>query len=136
MKLLSQQDQIDQVVVYITKLREKVDDLKKRKEVMASSISSSGRSDHINDQNSLEIEIPIVKVREIGSSLEVIIISGKKRKFSVQEIIRILEEGGAEVITASTSIVGLHIFHIFHAQVTVLPKPFIFQTLHTYILLK
>ncbi|KAI5668011.1 hypothetical protein M9H77_17864 [Catharanthus roseus] len=110
--LISQQDQIDQVAIYITKLREKVDDLNNRKEIKASSNSGSRRSD-INHQ----IEIQIVKVREIGSS----------QKFSLQEIVRILEEEGAEVIIASTSTIGLHMYHILHAQVTVLTKPFLFQ---------
>lgn len=61
--------------------------------------------------------LPVFDLRDLGSSIEVIVVSGLQKSFMVYEIISILEEEGAEVVSASFSTVGDKVFHTVHAQV-------------------
>ena len=61
---------------------------------------------------------PFFELRDHGLCLEVILISGRGKNFMLSEVISILEEEGAEVVSASFSVIGDKIFHTLHAQVT------------------
>ena len=54
----------------------------------------------------------------MGSSLKLVLISGLKKKLMLlHQVTNILEEEGAEVVSASFSVVGHKVFHIIHAKV-------------------
>nr|GME04229.1 transcription factor bHLH168-like [Ipomoea batatas] len=65
-------------------------------------------------KDSLQLPVQIaVKESERGESLEINIVCGpeKKKLMKMHKIIQILEEGGAEVVSATNSTVGLNIYH-------------------------
>ncbi|KAF2314693.1 hypothetical protein GH714_030046 [Hevea brasiliensis] len=68
------------------------------------------------DAMMMGLRLPMIELREMGSSIEVILISGLKKNFMLYEVITILEEEGAEVVSASFSTVGDKVFHTVHAQ--------------------
>ncbi|KAG5536864.1 hypothetical protein RHGRI_024336 [Rhododendron griersonianum] len=74
-----------------------------------------------NDGNtSIRIELPVVELREcLGSSLEVVLITGLKKNFTISQVIGVIEDEGAEVVSASFSAVGDKVFHTLHAQAKV-----------------
>ncbi|XP_077221306.1 transcription factor bHLH162-like [Tasmannia lanceolata] len=110
----TQQDQLEQATVYIQNLQERIEELKQKK--MALCIE--GINQNISGGMMIGLRLPVIEVRELGSSLEVILISGFHKKFMFCDVISILEEEGADVVNASFSNVGDKIFHIIHSQVT------------------
>ncbi|KAL2515774.1 BHLH domain-containing protein [Forsythia ovata] len=113
-KLLSQLDQLDQATSYIKQLRERIEELKRRKRLLALSTAEETNSSIRNSV--IGLKLPILRFRELGSSFEVVLISGHKKKFMLYQVIRILEEGGAEVVSASLSNIGDNVFLTLHAQ--------------------
>ena len=110
--MLSQKDQIYQVASYIKQLSEKVEQLKKKRELAK---KSPGRNDR-----GCTLLSPVVKVHDVDSNLEVVLMndgSGKK-KLPLYQVIRVLEEEGLEVISACISTVNHVTYYILHAQVT------------------
>lgn len=112
--MLSQQDQLDQVATYIKGLKERIDELKVKKEVVLM-ILNGNSSNNMREEGSLRI-VPVVEVRELGSSLEVVLISGLKKNFMLNQVISVLQEEGTQVTSASISTVGNRVFHTLHAQ--------------------
>ncbi|XP_056170373.1 transcription factor bHLH162-like isoform X2 [Syzygium oleosum] len=117
----SKQDQLDQAASYIKQLKEKIDGLKLRKEqaiLLSEGIDPSSSLTSSNDQEAnLGFTLPVFELRDHGLGLEVILISGRRKNFMLYEVISILEEEGAEVVSASFSVIGDKIFHTLHAQV-------------------
>nr|GMD72160.1 transcription factor bHLH168-like [Ipomoea batatas] len=65
-------------------------------------------------KDSLQLSVEIaVKESESGESLEINIVCGsdKKKLMKMHKIFQILEEGGAEVVSATNSTLGLNIYH-------------------------
>lgn len=116
-ELLSQQDQLDQVATYIKGLKERIDELKVKKEVTLMSLNGNS-SNKMWEEGSLRI-VPVVEVKELGSSLEVVLISGLKKTFTLNQVISVLQEEGTQVASASISTVGNRVFHTLHAQVKI-----------------
>ncbi|KAL2515744.1 basic helix-loop-helix (bHLH) DNA-binding superfamily protein [Forsythia ovata] len=116
-KLVSQLDQLDQATSYIKQLRERIEELKRRKRLLALSTAQETNSSIRNSV--IGLKLPILRFRELGSSFEVVLISGHKKKFMLYQVIRILEEGGVEVVSASLSNIGDNVFLTLHAQVKV-----------------
>ncbi|KAF8399261.1 hypothetical protein HHK36_015126 [Tetracentron sinense] len=114
MDILSQQDQLDHAAVYIKQLQEKIEELKGRKEL---AMSAQGIDRKIRDSVTIGLRLPVVELRDLGSTLEVILISGLDKNFMFYEVISVIEEEGAEVVNASFSIVGDKVFHTIHSQV-------------------
>lgn len=110
-EVISQQDQIDLAAAYITQLRKRVDELKATKQkTIGPTISNTMNM-------KMGFKSPTFELRDLGSSIEVVIVSGVQRNFYLYEAISILEEEGAEVVNASFSTVGDQVFHTLHAQV-------------------
>ncbi|EOY20687.1 Basic helix-loop-helix DNA-binding superfamily protein, putative [Theobroma cacao] len=116
-EIVSQTDQLDLGVAYIKHLRERIEKLKVIKEQMMKSVEAS--SNIMNNNASGGLGLPVVEIRDLGSSIEVILISGLNKNFMLYEVIGILEQEGAEVVSASFSTVGGKIFHNLHAQVKI-----------------
>ncbi|XP_062116303.1 transcription factor bHLH162-like [Humulus lupulus] len=138
--MLTQQDQLDLAASYITQLRERIDKLKKRKEQammmppppappsISRGISSSTNNMNNRIRNDIVLDhamrphphgmmLPVIELKDMGCSIEVVLISGLHKNFMLYEIISVLEQEGAEVVSASLSVVDDKIFHTLHAQV-------------------
>lgn len=111
--MLTQHDQLDQAAAYIKQLRERIEELKERKELAR---SAEGTSIDLRDATLVSSFNPVFELRELGSTFEVILVSGIRRKFKLNEIISVLEEEGAEIVNASFSARGDKVFYTIHAQ--------------------
>ena len=79
-----------------------------------------GNTNHVMDTMMIGSRLPVIDLRDLGSSIEVIVISGLQKNFMLYEIISILEQEGAEVVSASFFTVGDKVFHTIHAQVHII----------------
>lgn len=114
--MLSQQDQLEQAANYIKQLKERIEELKGRKELAT---RVAGTNNNLIDAVMIGLRLPVIDLRDLGSSLEVMLISGLNKNFMLYEVISVLEEEGAEVVSASVSTVGDKVFHSLHAQVKI-----------------
>ncbi|KAE9467365.1 hypothetical protein C3L33_00713, partial [Rhododendron williamsianum] len=113
----SRQHQLDEAGTYIKLLEKRVEELKARRAALA-----MGNHDGTNNDGntSIRIELPVVELREcLGSSLEVVLITGLNKNFAISEAVGVIEDEGAEVVSASFSAVGDKVFHTLHAQAKV-----------------
>ncbi|XP_010251287.1 PREDICTED: uncharacterized protein LOC104593222 [Nelumbo nucifera] len=106
---------LDHAISYIKQLRERVEELKGRKQF---TMSIKGINTDFRDTMKIEFTLPILELRDLGPNLEVLLVSGFDKNFLFYEVISLLEEEGAEVVNASFSCIGDKIFHTIHAQVT------------------
>ncbi|KAL2515776.1 basic helix-loop-helix (bHLH) DNA-binding superfamily protein [Forsythia ovata] len=113
-EVLSQLDQFDQATSYIKQLKERIEELKRRKRLLALSTADESNNSIRNSVSGLKL--PILRFRDLGCSFEVVLISEHKKKFTLYQVISILEDGGAEVVTASLSNIGDIVFLTLHAQ--------------------
>ncbi|ONK81329.1 uncharacterized protein A4U43_C01F27870 [Asparagus officinalis] len=109
---LSQYDHLDQAADYIKTLRERIESLKQRKKCAM----GKEKYKEVGGEMSNEFGLPLIEVRHQDSILEVILITGLKKRFMFYEVIGVLEEEGAEVVNASFSVVGDKIFYTIHSQ--------------------
>ncbi|KAK9104499.1 hypothetical protein Scep_021343 [Stephania cephalantha] len=117
-------ERLDHAAVYIKQLKERIDSMKIRKQQLIMSSVQTPSDDVITsgDCSTLNVtsltRMPILELRDLGSSLEVVLITGLNKNFMFYQIIAVLEEEGAEVVNASFSIVGDKVMHTIHSQVT------------------
>ncbi|KAK8655895.1 hypothetical protein V6N13_108459 [Hibiscus sabdariffa] len=112
---VSQQDQLGLAATYIKHLRERIDKLNKMKEEATKSMEPSSSTTETTTAP-VGLSLPVVELRDSGSSIELILITGLNRNFTLDQVISILEQEGAEVVSASFSTIGGKIFHSLHAQ--------------------
>nr|GMD70121.1 transcription factor bHLH167-like [Ipomoea batatas] len=94
-------DVLDHATNYIKQLKSNINELKARKD-------------------SLQLPVVIdVSESERGESLEINIVCGleKKKLLKMHEVFQILQEEGAEVVSATDSTVGLKIYHTIICKV-------------------
>lgn len=117
--LLSQQDQLDQTAAYIKQLKERIDELKVKKEVL-SLININGNINSPVSPVSASFIVPVVELRELGSSnIEVVVVSGLDKNFRLCDVVSVLQEEGTDLVSTNISCVGDRVFHTLHAQVKV-----------------
>ncbi|XP_010318915.1 transcription factor bHLH162-like [Solanum lycopersicum] len=117
--MVTQQDQIDQAITYIEKLKERVDVLMRRKDKIIAQGTSDDSKKFMPSTSCSNIKLPMIEVRELGSTIEVILVSCLQKKFTMQEVIIILEEEGVQVVTANFSTIGDKVYYTIHAQVKI-----------------
>lgn len=105
---------MDQAAAYIKKLRENIEGLKERRALAAHIV---GINKDMSDGMMLEFRTPVIEVKDLGSTVEVVLISGLNKNFMFCDVISVLEEEGAEVVNASFSQVANKVFHVIHSQV-------------------
>lgn len=122
--MLSQQDQLDLAATYIKHLRERIEKLKGKKEQAMSmmttkSSSNQNNNNNINNDRNFNVgsKLPLLEIRDLGSGIEVMLISGLNKNFMLYEVISVLEQEGAEVVSANFSTIADKIFCTVHAQV-------------------
>ncbi|KAM3198681.1 hypothetical protein ACQJBY_073698 [Aegilops geniculata] len=116
----TQLDQLDSAAAYIKQLRGRIDDLKRRKQAVVSGTagcsSSVSAGDYKGAAASAATALPVIEVRHQDGTLDVALASEAGRPFRLHEVIAVLEQGGAEVVSASFSVVGDKIFYTVHSQ--------------------
>lgn len=119
---------LDQAACYIKKLKERIENLKQKK-------TATIKTEELNNENNgakmIELNrLPLIEIKELGSVLEVVLISELEKPFIFHKVISVLEEEGAVVINASFSVVGDKIYHTIHTQVLVMFYDFFFSFFH------
>lgn len=69
--------------------------------------------------NNIEPKLPMLELRELGPGIEVMLLSGSNKTVMLYEVISVLEEEGAEVVSANISTIGNKIVYVVHAQVQI-----------------
>ncbi|CAK9187456.1 unnamed protein product [Ilex paraguariensis] len=59
---------------------------------------------------------PVLAIREMGSILEVNLITGLSKSFTLHQVFSVLQQEGAEVVSASSSTVGVRVFYTIYSQ--------------------
>ena len=113
----TQLDQLDSAAAYIKQLRGRIDDLKRRKQAALSG-GTAGCSSSVSagDYKAQTTSLPVIEVRHHDGTLDVALVSEVGRPFRLHEVIAVLEQEGAEVVSASFSLVGDKIFYTVHSQ--------------------
>ncbi|CAL4957655.1 unnamed protein product [Urochloa decumbens] len=109
---VTQLDQLDSAAVYIKQLKERIEALKRRKEGGGSGCKGAAAA----AAGAGGVRMPVVEVRYQDGTLDVVLISEAGRPFKLHEVITVLEQEGAEVVSASFSVVGDKIFYTIHSQ--------------------
>ncbi|CAN1807239.1 Transcription factor bHLH162 [Linum perenne] len=94
-------DQLDQAAKYIKKLQTNLEKMRVKKERLTT----------------VSIRPPRIEIREMGSALEVVLVTGLDSHFVFNETIRVIQEEGGEVVNASFSVAEDLVFHTIHSQV-------------------
>ncbi|XP_042489357.1 transcription factor bHLH162-like [Macadamia integrifolia] len=114
-EISSQQDRLDHAASYIKELKQRVEELKERKQQV---MNIHGINNDTRETTSIGSNLPVLELRDMGHSLEVTLITELNKNFMFNEVISVLTEEGAEVVNASFSVVGEKVFHTIHSQAT------------------
>lgn len=109
-------DQIDEAIKYIKELEKKVNSSKEKKNQLQRKNKSSINIDSSSSSSSSSAS-PQLKINQMGKSLEIVLSSGLDDQYLLSETLRILQEEGIEVVSASFSVSRNSVFHTIHAQV-------------------
>ncbi|PKU61626.1 hypothetical protein MA16_Dca028133 [Dendrobium catenatum] len=112
--IISKYNLLDQAHAYILQLKERIERLKTKKKIDG---KDHKRDRGTDDTIKLGFKLPVIEVRNQESNLEVLLISDSEKRFSLYQLIGILQEEGAEVVNANFSIVGDKIFYTIHSRV-------------------
>lgn len=124
-------DQIDGATSYIKRLRERVEELRLRKERALTAAGTSAEADGGGiDRPMMELEglsLPVIELKEIGGSdLQVNVVSKGCQSndkcditscLVLSKLVSILQEEGAEVVGAGFAHKGYKVFCTIHARV-------------------
>ena len=118
---ITQLDQLDSAAAYIKQLKGRIDELKRRKErrgagAGAGCSPSSSSAGNNNNNKASTTALPVIEVRHQESTLDVALVSEAGKPFKLHEVIAALEQEGAEVVSASFSLVADKIFYTLHSQ--------------------
>ncbi|XP_062191458.1 transcription factor bHLH167-like [Phragmites australis] len=115
---VTQLDHLDNAAAYIKQLKERIDELKRRKESGGHGgfRSSSYEGTSATAATTGAVRMPVIEVRYQHATLDVVLISEAGRPFKLHEVITVLEQEGAEVVSASFSVIGDKIFYTIHSQ--------------------
>ncbi|XP_054800709.1 transcription factor bHLH162-like [Prosopis cineraria] len=116
---ISLPDQLDEATTYIKKLQIRLEKLKEKKlNLVGTDNKRNAHGSQIHNGGMiLGSKSPKVETHQMGSALEVSVITGLDCQFIFNEFIRILHEEEAEVVNASYSVVHDAVFHIIHCQI-------------------
>uniref|UniRef100_A0A5B7BY14 BHLH domain-containing protein n=1 Tax=Davidia involucrata TaxID=16924 RepID=A0A5B7BY14_DAVIN len=112
-EVVSLPDQLYEAANYIKKMQATLEKMKEKKDRLmgiekpSASLSSGG----------VGLRSPQIEIHEVGSALEVVLITGLDCQFMFNETIRMLHEEGAEVVNAGFSVIEDKVFHTIHSKV-------------------
>ncbi|KAL6847740.1 hypothetical protein ACP4OV_021868 [Aristida adscensionis] len=113
---VTQLDHLDNATAYIKQLKARIDELRRRKEAAGGGRGSSFSSNGGAAAGGGGVRMPVIEVRQREGTLDVALVSDAGRPFKLHEVITVLEQEGAEVVSASFSVVGDKIFYTIHSQ--------------------
>ena len=99
---------LEHAATHIKNLQVRLDMLNQKK------LQLESRSNHISTGSSSRS--PVVLVREFGSTLEVFLMCGLNKNFFLHEVISVLEEEAARVVTVNQSTGGERIIYRIYSQ--------------------
>ncbi|KAK9936386.1 hypothetical protein M0R45_013231 [Rubus argutus] len=114
-------DQLDKAVNYIRKLQINLEKMREKKDSLMRVAKITNNNDNagfVGGKTVGGLKSPQITVCEIGSALEVVLITGLDCQFTFAESIRVLHEEGADIVNASFSVVEDTIFHTIHSKIT------------------
>ncbi|KAJ0017645.1 hypothetical protein Pint_10558 [Pistacia integerrima] len=117
MEATSLPDQLDEAANYIKRLQTNLEKMKERKDSLMGIEKPPSNTGMSGGRTMEGFRSPQIEVREIGSALEVVLITGLDFQFMFNETIRLLHEEGAEIVSASFSVVHDTVFHTIHSKV-------------------
>ncbi|PON61405.1 Achaete-scute transcription factor-related [Trema orientale] len=115
-------DQLDEAATYIKKLQISIEKMKEKKnslmgfERTSNSINEGSFSSDTRGAI-MSLKPPQIEIHEMGSALEVVLITGLDFQFMFNETIRVLHEEGADIVNASFSVVEDTVFHTMHCKI-------------------
>jgi hypothetical protein len=118
-EVLSLPDQLDEASNYIKKLQTKLERMKERRDNLAGSVKLS--SDAM-----ARLKLPQIEIHEIGSVLEVILITGLDCQFIFSEAIRVLHEEKAEIVNATYYVRDSTVFQTIRSKVAINSLVFVY----------
>lgn len=71
-----------------------------------------------NGGRTVRLNSPRIEIQQMGSALEVVLITGLDSQFMFGETIRVLHEEGVDVVNASYKVIEDAVFHSIHCQVS------------------
>nr|GEZ68917.1 transcription factor bHLH162-like [Tanacetum cinerariifolium] len=119
-EMTSLPDQLHEAANYIKKLQIKLEKMNEEKNNLMGIKKLYINNNHkIKCSNMMvgQARAPQIEVRETGSSLEAVLITGVDFQFLFTETIRVIHEEGFDVVNAGFSILNDTVFHTIHAQV-------------------
>ncbi|KAI9120485.1 hypothetical protein K1719_007518 [Acacia pycnantha] len=123
-EVISLSDQLGEAATYIKKLQIKLEKMNQKKLSLIGTtsnepniISESPISNNNNRGIVMGSKSPQVEIHQMGSTLEVSVITGLDCHFIFGDFIRILHDEQADVANASYSVVQDTVFHTIHCQV-------------------
>ncbi|KAL6847739.1 hypothetical protein ACP4OV_021867 [Aristida adscensionis] len=129
---MTQLGSLDEAAAYIKKLKERVDELQQKRSsaqhaagiggsgagASTSAVAATASGGAAAEDLEVAVEAPVVEVQQYhdGSILDVVLISSVERPFKLHEVVTVLEEEGAEIISANYSVTGQKIFYTIHSR--------------------
>ncbi|WVZ22987.1 hypothetical protein V8G54_001531 [Vigna mungo] len=106
-----QSSRIGKAIDYIKNLQIKLEKMKEKKNNLTDIVRS--RTATMN----MELKSPQFKIQQMGSVLEVVLVTGLDFHFIFNETIRVLQEEGSDIVNASYTVVENAVLHKIHCQV-------------------
>ncbi|KAJ4976308.1 hypothetical protein NE237_001414 [Protea cynaroides] len=107
-------EQLEEATNYIKMLEKKLERLKEKKEQL---MGIERLSKGVSRGMMVELRTPHIEIHDMGSALEVILVSEFDSQFMFYEILRLLQEAGADVVSAKFSVINQTYFHTIHSEV-------------------
>ncbi|KAI4296758.1 hypothetical protein L6164_036686 [Bauhinia variegata] len=108
-------DQLHEATKYIKKLQINLEKMKEKKDSLMEIQKPSNV--RMNRGKVLGLKAPEIEIHQMGSALEVVLITGLDCQFMFNEVLRVLSEEGADIVNASYTVVQDTGFHIIHSKV-------------------
>ncbi|XP_024973238.1 uncharacterized protein LOC112511742 isoform X2 [Cynara cardunculus var. scolymus] len=113
----------DQSIAYIEQLQ-KIVERSTEKRIEASRLVNKRDRDNTDydvrdDQPAVTcdgVRLPTVEVKEFDDGLQVRLTSRSKRNFTFSDVVRIVEDGGGEVVNGGYTTLGEKVFYTLHAK--------------------
>ncbi|XP_044495989.1 transcription factor bHLH162-like isoform X2 [Mangifera indica] len=111
-------DQLDKAANYIKRLQMNLEKMKDWKDsLMGIENRPCSRTSMSSGRTMEGFRSPQIEVHEMGSAMEVVLTTGLDFQFMFNEMIRLIHEEGAEIVSASFSVVHDSVFHTIHSKV-------------------
>ena len=121
MQLTTQENQFDHATVYIKQLQKRIELLKEKRDQTLRFVNDRRKNAAScsieNKQKAVSSWLPTVEVKEFEGALQVFLTSNLERKFSLPQVVRIVEDGGGDVVKGGYTIVGDKVIYTIHAKV-------------------